>query len=83
MGELGLKKDVRCISVPAVAKPTHSSKKHRLCRFSRICAKYKPIHTCCNNDHEAANYYGPGRAAGCFRYMLDIVKHIKTDAGGK
>jgi len=51
-------------------------KRKRLCRFVRICQRYRAGDVCCDDDEKAANYYEQGRAAGCFRDMVHLYRHL-------
>lgn len=51
-------------------------RKNKKCIFSSFCQNYKISVGCCMDDDNAANYYGPGRAAGCYRNWLDLRRFL-------
>ena len=50
--------------------------KEKACRFAGICQLHSKKSGTCNSDDQASAYYGPGRAAGCYRYMIDLSRHL-------
>ena len=39
------------------------------CRYWNKCPHYRDISDGCKSDKKARNYYGKGKAAGCYRTM--------------
>lgn len=39
------------------------------CRYWNICPHYRDINAFCMKEKVAKNYYGKGKAAGCYRRM--------------
>jgi hypothetical protein len=50
--------------------------KNKACRFAGICQLHSTKSVTCNDEARAAAYYGPGRAAGCYRYMIDLRRFL-------
>jgi len=49
------------------------------CRFFETCKDYNCKGACCKSNSMAKNYYGVGRACGCYRSMLEAKTMKKKE----